>query len=447
MAPPIELPAFPVFRGRNSASASGGDKYSSAMAASRVALQPHVSAWNPSAASHEAESRASTSYNSANPDFGAHLYRATGAKKLAPLRSSLFGREVQGVSWAQNAERGSSGRVRVSKSTGARAQGEEDSDDTDGVADLPIEFLEPTPEVAYYQLRTIDSPNHLSVPSPPPIKQGGPPSPTNAGRSGLFRTPISGGVQSATSSHGLPPPAVAVRNLVAQAKYAHLCTVMSRMHHRRRGYPFGSLVDFTTDEEGHPIFSLSPLAIHTRNILADPRCTLVVQIPGWSGLANARVTIFGDVYPLPQEQQEWAQKLHSAKHNHGASFQWGNFYFYRMANISDIYFVGGFGTVAWVDVKEYSAAKPDIIAASNVSETLQVLNNEFSDPLCGHLAEELGQEVDDAALISIDSRGVDVRVRQGARFNVQRLSFEENVLVKDAAEAQSALSNLLSRKR
>lgn len=52
-----------------------------------------------------------------------------------------------------------------------------------------------------------------------------------------------------------------------------------------------------------PIFSLSPLAIHTRNILADPRVTLVVQIPGWSGLANARVTIFGDVYPLPQEQQ------------------------------------------------------------------------------------------------------------------------------------------------
>ena len=27
------------------------------------------------------------------------------------------------------------------------------------------------------------------------------------------------------------------------------------------------------------------------------------QIPGWSGLSNARVTIFGDVVPLPAEQQ------------------------------------------------------------------------------------------------------------------------------------------------
>jgi len=29
----------------------------------------------------------------------------------------------------------------------------------------------------------------------------------------------------------------------------------------------------------------------------------VYQIPGWSGLSNARVTIFGDVYPLPEDQQ------------------------------------------------------------------------------------------------------------------------------------------------
>lgn len=27
-----------------------------------------------------------------------------------------------------------------------------------------------------------------------------------------------------------------------------------------------------------PIFSFSPLAIHTRNLLADPRCTVVVQV-------------------------------------------------------------------------------------------------------------------------------------------------------------------------
>eukprot|EP00261_Vitis_vinifera_P036726 XP_019077969.1 PREDICTED: uncharacterized protein LOC100253108 isoform X4 [Vitis vinifera] len=232
-------------------------------------------------------------------------------------------------------------------------------------------------------------------------------------RAGLFRTPISGGVQSATSAHGLPRPALAVRNLMEQARFAHLCTVMSRMHHRREGYPFGSLVDFAPDSMGHPIFSFSPLAIHTRNLLADPRCTLVVQIPGWSGLSNARVTIFGDVFPLPEHQQEWAHKQYIAKHLQGPSQQWGNFYYFRMQNISDIYFIGGFGTVAWVDVKEYEALQPDKIAVDGGEQNLKELNAVFSKPLKELLSMEA--EIDDAALISIDSKGTDIRVRQGAQ--------------------------------
>lgn len=41
---------------------------------------------------------------------------------------------------------------------------------------------------------------------------------SSGSRAGLFRTPISGGVQSATSAHGLPHPAQAVRNLMEQVR-------------------------------------------------------------------------------------------------------------------------------------------------------------------------------------------------------------------------------------
>ncbi|XP_073009372.1 uncharacterized protein [Typha latifolia] len=262
-------------------------------------------------------------------------------------------------------------------------------------------------------------------------------------RTGLFRTPISGGVQSATSAHDLPPPALAVRNLMEQARFAHLCTVMSQMHHRRAGYPFGSLVDFASDSVGHPIFSLSPLAIHTRNLLADPRCTLVVQIPGWSGLSNARVTIFGDVMPLPADQQEWARQQYIVKHQQWASHQWGNFYYYRMENISDIYFIGGFGTVAWVDVKEYEVIQSDKIAADGGEQNLKKLNAIFSKPLKELLSAEA--EIDDAALISIDSKGIDIRVRQGAQFNIQRLSFEVDHPVETLEEAKKALKKIVDK--
>lgn len=262
-------------------------------------------------------------------------------------------------------------------------------------------------------------------------------------RAGLFRTPISGGVQSATSVHDLPRPALAVRNLMEQARFAHLCTVMSRMHHRRAGYPFGSLVDFAPDPMGHPIFSFSPLAIHTRNVLADPRCTLVVQIPGWSGLSNARVTIFGDIVPLLDDEQEWARQQYISKHQQWASQKWGNFYYYRMQSISDIYFIGGFGTVQWVDVKEYEALQPDKIAADGGEQNLKELNAIFSKPLRKILSTEA--EIDDAALISIDSKGIDIRVRQGAQFNIQRLSFEVVKGVETLEEAKRALQEIINK--
>lgn len=43
--------------------------------------------------------------------------------------------------------------------------------------------------------------------------------------------------------------------------------------------------------------------------MEDPRCSLVVQMPGWHGMANARVTIFGDVYQLPPDMHERAREV------------------------------------------------------------------------------------------------------------------------------------------
>lgn len=51
------------------------------------------------------------------------------------------------------------------------------------------------------------------------------PQPRPSLQTGLHKTPQSGGVQNATSRCDLPSPAVAVRNLVEQAQFAHLCTV------------------------------------------------------------------------------------------------------------------------------------------------------------------------------------------------------------------------------
>ena len=49
----------------------------------------------------------------------------------------------------------------------------------------------------------------------------------------------------------------------------------------------------------HPVFLLSRLALHTRNLIADPRVSLLVDATDSVGdpVAGGRVTFFGVVHP------------------------------------------------------------------------------------------------------------------------------------------------------
>lgn len=68
-------------------------------------------------------------------------------------------------------------------------------------------------------------------------------------------------------------------------------------------------------------------------------------------------------------------QVFSEKHASDKREKWvtGNFHFFRMHRITDIYFVGGFGTLQWVNVDDYINAEPDLIVLDNPDRTIQVL--------------------------------------------------------------------------
>lgn len=47
------------------------------------------------------------------------------------------------------------------------------------------------------------------------------------------------------------------------------------------GFPLGSVVEYGVDSQGRPVFALSSLSGHTRDIRSDPRCSLTVTSPGF----------------------------------------------------------------------------------------------------------------------------------------------------------------------
>ena len=77
---------------------------------------------------------------------------------------------------------------------------------------------------------------------------------------------------------------------------------LSTLSRKQPGFPFGSLMPYALDGEGRPLFLISTMAMHTQNLLADPRASLFVTEPGASGdpLGSSRVTLIGSVSRIPE---------------------------------------------------------------------------------------------------------------------------------------------------
>ena len=58
---------------------------------------------------------------------------------------------------------------------------------------------------------------------------------------------------------------------------AHRYGVLSTLSKRFDGYPFGSITPYLADHDGSLLILISTLAEHTKNILHDPRVSLITH--------------------------------------------------------------------------------------------------------------------------------------------------------------------------
>ena len=91
-------------------------------------------------------------------------------------------------------------------------------------------------------------------------------------------------------SHEDLAPIAEVRHMLRRARKAALSTI-----DRQSGYPYASLVAMATEPDGAPVLLLSKLALHTKNIEADARASLLIEEASGRGdpLAGSRVTLTG----------------------------------------------------------------------------------------------------------------------------------------------------------
>src|SRR6202163_2799728 len=187
---------------------------------------------------------------------------------------------------------------------------------------------------------------------------------------------------------------------------------LSTLSRRQQGFPFGSVMPYGLDDHGRPIFLISTMAMHTQNIQTDPRSSLLVTQPeaGGDPLGASRVTLLGNVLPVPEPEVSEARKLYLARYANSKYWvDFEDFSFYRM-DVVDVYYVGGFGVMGWVSATEYNRAQPDPLV-DHATGIMQHVNTHHANSLIELARKFAGIESEEVTMTSVDQLGFHVRFK------------------------------------
>ncbi|MEX2394762.1 MAG: DUF2470 domain-containing protein [Actinomycetota bacterium] len=240
----------------------------------------------------------------------------------------------------------------------------------------------------------------------------------------------------------VPTHAERSRTILHGATQGSLATLAKRP----AGYPFGSIVMYALDDVGRPIFALSDLAEHSKNLALDHRASLLVTEPpeGADALASGRVTLIGATSRIGPDEHDAARGRYLAAHPHAYYVDFDDFDVYRL-EIEAIRFVGGFGLMSWVNPGRYADAEPDPIrpAAHGI---VAHMNGDHADAVKLY-AEVLGgiENVADATMIAVDRYGFDIVVQTEDGSKTVRLTFDAPL--DDSGQVRHEMITLLGRAR
>ena len=224
--------------------------------------------------------------------------------------------------------------------------------------------------------------------------------------------------------------------------------MLSTLSERHPDWPFGSVMPFGLDDQGRPTFLISSLAMHTRNLRRDPRASLLVaeDRAREDPLGSARLTLLGSVAEVSDAELAGVRENYLQRHPQSEMWMdFGDFGFFRM-DITEPYYVGGFGVMGWVTADDYRAAEVDPLADMAPS-VIQHMNEHHADALVLMARHYGGCAAASVMMTRLDRLGCDLQamleegeqalritfIRQARRANEIRLVLTEMTQLARAA--------------
>ena len=177
------------------------------------------------------------------------------------------------------------------------------------------------------------------------------------------------------------------------------------------GFPFGSVVPYCLDADGHPLILISRIAQHTHNLLRDPKCSMLVgEREAEDVQAVGRLTVMAEARKLTDEAAiEAAASRYYRYFPESANYHKAHdFDFWVLEPVRHRY-IGGFGAIHWLD--QVTLANP--FAGKAETSMIEHMNSDHANAI-SHYVELTGlPRGAPAELVGIDSEGMHLRIGQG----------------------------------
>jgi len=234
-----------------------------------------------------------------------------------------------------------------------------------------------------------------------------------------------------TPSHG-----ERARTLAAQAKTATLGTICQAPE----GYPYTSFVTAAFDD-GDPVFLISGLAEHTKNLARDDRASLLVaESVAEDPLANGRVTLLGPCTRLAGDGGSARDAFLAAHPNASYYADFRDFAFWKL-RVESVRYIGGYGRMSWVSAEDWRSATADPLGGE-AQGILEHMNQDHADALVTYcLALSRATDVSAATMTGVDRYGFEMSAVTAKGPRPVRIAFPQTV--SSSEEVRRVLIELL----
>jgi putative heme iron utilization protein len=215
-------------------------------------------------------------------------------------------------------------------------------------------------------------------------------------------------------------PGNLAKSLLRRRRQGALATLMAGS-----GDPYCSLVNVASHTDASPILLISRLAVHTRNILADPRVSLMLdERAAGDPLEGARIMLAGRAEEASEGELDTLRRRYLNAHPSAENFaNFKDFSFFRIRP-SGAHLVAGFGRIVDLKPEQFLTDIADAGALLEAEQgAVEHMNADHREAMNLYATRLLGAEAADWRCTGCDPEGIDMQ----AGSPTLRLEFPERV--------------------